>query len=154
MRKSVLIIHLLLASVAAFSTDTVTVWSPGRIQKLQVFETNTGEIKYTVSFKNRVIIHPSALGFKLGKPAALLNKFEILGSSRSSFDQTWKPAWGEVSQVRNHYEEIDLKLKSQGDPSILLNLVFRVFDDGIGFRYEFPRQKDLNHFIIHRGVIQ
>jgi hypothetical protein len=84
----------------------------------------------------------------LSKPKVSLTKFTITKVDSSTKDETWKPVWGEVSQIRNHYNELVVTLADKGASGISLQLRFRIFDDGLGFRYEFPEQKALTHFVV------
>ncbi|MGE5521330.1 MAG: glycoside hydrolase family 97 protein, partial [Candidatus Dadabacteria bacterium] len=78
----------------------------------------------------------------------LQQDFEIINSDSKLVDETWRPVWGEVNQVRNHYEQFTIHLKQRRSLGILMNIVFRVFEDGVGFRYEFPLQPNLKFFVI------
>ncbi|MBL0268633.1 MAG: glycoside hydrolase family 97 protein [Chitinophagaceae bacterium] len=86
------------------------------------------------------------IGFRLQNPAISLQRFRVIGSNLQTTDNTWTPVWGEQKQIRNQYNQLTLQLKDSNN--ILLNLIVRVFNDGFGFRYEFPEQAGLNHFII------
>ncbi|MFB9841710.1 glycoside hydrolase family 97 protein [Mucilaginibacter ginsenosidivorans] len=108
---------------------------------------NEGRPLYSVYYADKIVIKPSALGFTLADNSAFDKNFEITGSETSSFDDTWKPVWGEVSSIRNHYNQLTIHLKQKGSNK-LMNIIFRVFADGIGFRYEFPRQTGLKYFIV------
>jgi hypothetical protein len=102
---------------------------------------------YSVAYKGRPVIMPSKLGLELKNAPALTSGFAVTGSKTTTFDETWQPVWGELKNIRNHYNELALTLtQAQTGRSILLR--FRVFDDGLGFRYEFPRQPDLSYFVI------
>ena len=128
------------------------------------FDIQDGKPTYFVDFKGKQIIAPSHLGFNLfsetgrnsfehqGKKAgadalSLKDGFEIVNTTRDSVDETWQPVWGEETNVRNHYNEMAVTLKQ---PEFNREMVvrFRAFDDGIGFRYEFPQQPNLNYFVI------
>jgi hypothetical protein len=103
---------------------------------------------YSLSFKNKAVIKPSKLGLQLKSDSlSLLNGFAIAATKTSSFDETWKPVWGEVNAIRNHYNEMAVTLQQARSERLLL-IRFRLFNDGLGFRYEFPSQKNLGHFII------
>jgi glucan 1,4-alpha-glucosidase len=107
-----------------------------------------GTPTYQLSYKNKPIIKPSKLGLQLKNDSlSLLNGFVISETKTSSFDETWQPVWGEQKNIRNHYNELAVTLRQpKADRSILIR--FRLFDEGLGFRYEFPQQKNLGHFII------
>ncbi|MGZ3764014.1 MAG: glycoside hydrolase family 97 protein [Mucilaginibacter sp.] len=107
-----------------------------------------GQPSYSVYFGDKPVIKSSAMGFTLANDAAFDKHFELVGSEQTSVDETWKPVWGEVSRIRNHYQQIIVHLKQKGSPYRLMNIIFRVFEDGVGFRYEFPRQPGLKYFVI------
>ncbi len=110
--------------------------------------------RYAVYFNNEAVIKPSAMGFVLNGAPALDSNFEIIKTDSSSFDETWQPVWGEVKNIRNHYKQLTVYLKEKKAPNRLLNIVFRVFDDGVGFRYEFPGQPNLKYFIVSEELTQ
>jgi hypothetical protein len=102
---------------------------------------------YSVTYKGRDVILSSKLGLELKNAPALTNGFSVTDSKTTTFDQTWQPVWGEVKNIRNHYNELALTL-TQAQTGRFILVRFRVFDDGLGFRYEFPRQPDLSYFVI------
>lgn len=122
--------------------------SSNRAITLIIRNTGSGEITYQVRYKNKPVIEPSRLGFVLNKPPLELTRFSIVSADSSQKDETWSPVWGEVSQIRNHYREVAVNLQDKSSSQIALRVRFRLFDDGIGFRYEFPKQTALNHFIV------
>ncbi len=107
-----------------------------------------GSPTYQLKYKNKAVIKPSKLGLELkGETKSLLNDFSIADTKFSAFDETWIPVWGEVASVRNNYNELAVTLNQKGtDRQIIIR--FRLFNDGLGFRYEFPTQKNLVYFII------
>ncbi|MCM1348624.1 MAG: glycoside hydrolase family 97 protein [Firmicutes bacterium] len=113
----------------------------------------TGEPQYSVSFKGRDAVKTSRLGMKLKKGGDLTSGFRIEGVDTASVDETWKPVWGEEKEIRNNYKEMLVKLK-QPETKREMDVRFRVFDDGVGFRYEFPMQKKLNYFVITDEVTE
>ena len=107
-----------------------------------------GTPTYSLSFKDKAVIKISKLGLELkNDKQSLLDGFEVAKVDTSSFDETWKPVWGEVASIRNHYKEMAVTLH-QKESDRLMIIRFRLFDDGLGFRYEFPTQKNLGYFII------
>ncbi|MBS1566257.1 MAG: glycoside hydrolase family 97 N-terminal domain-containing protein, partial [Bacteroidetes bacterium] len=102
---------------------------------------------YEVSYNGRPVITPSLMGFRLGDEA-MQTGFELTGSEIKSFDETWQPVWGEQKNIRNHYEQLTVHLRQKAAPNRLLDICFRVFEDGVGFRYLFPQQPNLGYFII------
>ena len=130
-----------------------------------------GAPTYELFYKDKTVIKPSTLGLELKKEDAdkktdfewtemsdkdkalidskadLMTGFVIKDTQTSTFDETWKPVWGEESEIRNHYNELAVTLdQPKNERSIVLR--FRLFNDGLGFRYEFPQQKNLNYFVI------
>lgn len=124
---------------------------------------------YELTYKNKAVIKPSTLGLELKKEDAnkkttfdwkertdkdqldaktnLMTGFTIKDTETSTFDETWKPVWGEESEIRNNYNELAVTLEQpENDRHIIIR--FRLFNDGLGFRYEFPQQKNLNYFVI------
>lgn len=138
----------LASSVALQAQKNIDVASPDGLIKLNITNTEDGTLSYSVTFKKREVIEASSLGFSFSKPDLQLFKFSITEVDTKLHDETWKPVWGEVGQIRNYYREIVVKLEDRAGPGILVNVVFRVFNDGIGFRYEFPEQASLRHFIV------
>ena len=107
-----------------------------------------GTPTYSLTYKEKDVIKPSKLGLELkNDEKSLLNDFTIVNSQTSTFDETWKPVWGEVSTIRNHYNELAVTLNQNGTDRIMI-IRFRLFNDGLGFRYEFPAQKNLIYFTI------
>src|SRR5215471_5989753 len=129
MTKRWLLILFFFIAFRSYADDTLSLSSPGHITELKIYHQPDGQIKYGVYYKQKFFIKPSGLGMKLSKPDALLNKFDILQTGNRDFDETWKPVWGEVSSIRNHYRELTLQLKDKSGSGVLLNIVFRAFDD-------------------------
>ena len=130
---------------------------------------NAGAPVYELLYKDKAVIKPSTLGLELKKEDAnkktdfewterndrdlldaktnLMTGFKIANTETSTFDETWKSVWGEESQIRNHYNELEVTLNQPSNDRCMV-LRFRLFNDGLGFRYEFPQQKNLNYFVI------
>lgn len=102
---------------------------------------------YSMEYKDKAVIKPSALGIELTDGDDLMNGFEIVNTSASSYDETWQPVWGESRDIRNCYNELLVELR-QPSTDRYMNIRFRVYDDGMGFRYEFPLQDNLVYFIV------
>lgn len=120
------------------------------------FSLDSGRPVYEVSYKKRAVVKPSYLGLELAKTkhaskgmeeTSLMDGFVVAKTDTSTFDETWKPVWGETATIRNHYNELAVTLNQ---PATKRNIVirFRVYDDGMGLRYEFPQQEELNYFVI------
>ncbi len=109
---------------------------------------NDGTPTYSLTYKGKDVIKPSNLGLELKNDTkSLLNDFTVTDSQTSTFDETWKPVWGEVATIRNHYNELAITL-NQNETDRIIVIRFRLFNDGLGFRYEFPLQKNLTYFTI------
>ncbi|WP_046287285.1 glycoside hydrolase family 97 protein [Zobellia galactanivorans] len=103
---------------------------------------------YNLSYKNQEVIKRSKLGLELkNDEKSLLSGFSITDTQTTTFDDTWVPVWGEVNEIRNRYNELKVDLKQEGTERVL-RLRFRLFDDGLGFRYEFPEQPGLTYVVI------
>ncbi len=137
-------------SSTAQQTETATL---GKVKMIFSLD-KAGVPVYQVFFNNKPVILPSQLGFKLNVDSQFYKTFRVTSTERQSFDQTWQTVWGETKDVRNHYEELTVHLQSGKSPGILLNLIFRVFEDGVGFRYEFPLQPNLKYFIVTDELTQ
>ena len=142
-----------------------TLSSPDGNLSLKFTVTERGEPCYWLDFKDRNAILPSTMGLELrgemphlefgaeikrghvGEPVSLYDGFRLEKVSRSTFDETWKPVWGEESEIRNHYNEMAVTLKQAGTDRYMI-VRFRLYDDGLGFRYEFPEQDNLKYFVI------
>ncbi|MFT7163587.1 MAG: hypothetical protein ACI9CZ_000142, partial [Flavobacterium sp.] len=144
--------------------------SPNEKLQMEFSLLSDGTPSYTLNYKDKVVIKPSKLGLELKSDKktmlydltfstsaaeqkllfdknSLLNNFTITDTQTSPFDETWTPVWGEQDQIRNHYNELAVTLtQKETDRQIVIR--FRLFDDGLGFRYEFPSQKNLTYFII------
>ena len=121
-----------------------------------LFGIDDGKPNYFVSYRDQAVIYKSFLGLELAKSkyaskgkeeTDLMDGFKLIDSKTSTFDETWKPVWGETNKIRNHYNELAVTLKQKKTNREMI-IRFRVYDDGVGFRYEFPQQKDLNYFVI------
>ena len=152
MKKTLLFSALLLPlSVAA-----QTVSSPNGAVSVSFSLADGGRPTYEMTYKGRPVVKPSHLGLELAKDkhatkgfaeTSLMDGFTESHSEVSTFDETWKPVWGETATIRNHYNELLVSL-SQDHTGRQMNIRFRVYDDGMGLRYEFPQQDSLVYFIV------
>lgn len=139
---------LLSASASLGATEVLT--SPdGRLQ-LSFDLTTDGTPTYKMDYNNKPVIATSRLGLELKNQKSLLDGFKMERVSRSSFDETWQPVWGEQSSIRNHYNEMAVCLSQPDDNGHLREMIvrFRLYDDGVGFRYEWPAQDNFTYFTI------
>ena len=150
-----------------------SVKSPNGNIELKFSVNDEGRPFYEMTYKGRPVIKPSFLGLELAKDKHasmgmnehdLMDGFTLVDEKTTTFDETWQPVWGETKDIRNHYVEYVATLSQQWREGVRSNrtgmqlqprvhqrqmlIRFRVYDDGIGFRYEFPQQKDLNYFLI------
>jgi len=121
--------------------------------KLDVSINATGTPLYSVYFKEKAIVSTSELGFLLTDGKELHKGFEVTATETKLVDETWQPVWGEVKNIRNHYQQLAVHLKQKAT-NLLLDIVFKVFEDGVGFRYEFPKQAGLKYFIVADELTQ
>lgn len=122
--------------------------SPNQKFQMEFSLQSDGTPVYSLNYKGKVVVKPSKLGLELKNDTqSLLNNFIIADSKTSTFDEVWKPVWGEVASIRNHYNELVVTLNQKVSERQLI-IRFRLFDDGLGFRYEFPAQKNLTYFVI------
>lgn len=133
-----------LATLALFS-QAEEINSPNEQIKLR-FNIQNGVPVYSLQLKEKTIIKPSRLGLELKDSESLLDGFSVIDSQISSFDETWKPVWGEQKEIRNNYNELAVTLEQTKTKRRII-IRFRVFNDGMGFRYEFPEQDNLIYFV-------
>ena len=119
-----------------------------------VFGVIDGTPMYSLSFGGKTVVAPSKMGFEIyDEKADLCSGFTMEKADRSSFDETWTPVWGEESQIRNNYNELFVCLK-QSSTGRVMNIRFRLYDDGLGFRYEFPQENSLSYFNIKEELTE
>ena len=170
MKKRNILTSLLLVPLMALAGN---VKSPNGNIELKFYTDDSGRPTYELSYKNQPVVLPSHLGLELAKDKHasmggderdLMDGFRIVDEQTSEFDETWQPVWGETRDIRNHYVDYAATLSQQWrtappktGPGMQLQprrherrivIRFRVYDDGIGLRYEFPQQPELNYFLI------
>lgn len=147
---------LLLPMLAAAQT----VKSPNGNVSVTFSLTEKGQPTYEMSYKGKTVCKPSHLGLELAKDkhaskgmeeTSLMDGFTETGSKTSTFDETWKPVWGETATIRNHYNEMEVNL-NQAASKRNITIRFRVYDYGMGLRYEFPQQESLNYLSSRRNI--
>lgn len=107
-----------------------------------------GRPGYSLYFDGKTVIQHSLLGLNLVGDSAFSNQLTIVAIEKTSVDKQWNPVWGEVNTINDNHEQLTVKLKQKNSPNKLINIVFRVFNDGVGFRYEFPKQPGLKYFTV------
>jgi glucan 1,4-alpha-glucosidase len=146
--QSGLVLSLLGPGFAIAQSAGETVSSPGGKMVLSFHLTSAGTPVYGLTFAGRPVVKESRLGIALKDRRSLADGFAIAKVDASEKDETWDPVWGEVRHVRNHYKEAAFTLQQSGPAGARLVLRFRVFDDGLGFRYEVPEQEGLTYFVV------
>jgi len=135
-----------LLSVQAIAQD-LHIQAPNGQIGLSIHVKN-GSATYAVTYKNKIVLEPSQLGFQLQEQGLLQNNFALVKVDSVEVNDSWEPVWGEQKSIKNHFKELAILLKQTSNNPIALRIVFRVFNDGIGFRYEFPEQEFLQHFVV------
>lgn len=153
-RTNIALLGLFMGMVGIAKGQTVT--SPNGNVAVTFSLTDQGVPTYQMTYKGKEVVKPSHLGLELAKDnhaskgkaeTDLISGFEKVNVKTSTFDETWKPVWGETATIRNHYNELAVDL-NQPSSKRHITLRFRVYDDGMGLRYEFPQQPELNYFVI------
>lgn len=149
MKHFILTAAVLLSASASLGATEVLTSPDGRLQ-LSFDLTADGTPTYKMDYNNKPVIATSRLGLELKNQKSLLDGFKMERVSRSSFDETWQPVWGEQSSIRNHYNEMAVCLSQPDDNGHLREMIvrFRLYDDGVGFRYEWPAQDNFTYFTI------
>lgn len=144
--KKIFLCLLSLCALFTLKANAQTLSSPnGQLHVL--FSVDDGIPTYQLSYKGKTVIKPSKMGLELFDSPDLIHNFSIVDTQTSSFDETWTPVWGEESKIRNHYNEMAVTLQQENTQRKMI-VRFRLFDDGLGFRYEFPEQPELTYFVI------
>lgn len=144
MKKNIIILFLLM--FAGFSAAQ-TITSPSSDFTLK-FTLNQGQASYELSFKGKPVIEKSSLGIILKDQPDFFKDLTLVKADTSSFNEVWQPVWGEESRIRNNYRELAVTLQKTGTEKRTMIIRFRLFDDGLGFRYEFPLQDFLKYFVV------
>ncbi|WP_374163292.1 glycoside hydrolase family 97 protein [Arcticibacter sp. MXS-1] len=152
MRKTMLfLLGFCLAAGALFAQELK---SPNGKFELNFTLNNAGTPVYTLKYKKKTVINPSKLGLEsFGDKPSFYDDFSITALKNASFDEVWQPVWGQNKNIRNHYNEMAVTLTQKTTERVMI-LRFRLFDDGLGFRYEFPQQPKLSYFAIKEELTQ
>ncbi|MCH5224434.1 MAG: glycoside hydrolase family 97 protein [Muribaculaceae bacterium] len=136
---------------AVMTMGAANISSPNGEIKLHVDVNPQGQPYYNLSYKGKPVISDSKLGLA-AQEAKFIDRFTILSTDTASFNETWHPVWGEYSEIVNHYNQLTVNMKNVD--GLLMNICFRVFDDGMGFRYEFPIQDKANYLAVENEVTE
>lgn len=175
MRLTIISALLMVTSMLSAQIRTETLLSPDGNMKMTFSLSEDGTPNYSLSYSDREVIKPSCLGYTLRGDASpkdpmtymrvsydtvdMGSGFAFVEAVKSEFDETWEPVWGEESHIRNHYNELAVTLakkdfKGKAGKDVQMVLRFRLYDDGLGFRYEFPTQDNLKYFIVMDELTQ
>lgn len=148
-------LFLLIAAALSSSAlaEQYSVESPDRDIRV-VVDITAGKPTYSVTYKGASVIRPSNLGFEIRDQASLQGNLLVVAEDREAIRQQWQTVWGERLQIDDYYNELSLQLREQSGDKRRLGLTFRVYDDGLGFRYEFPEQANLQDFIIDEELTE
>lgn len=148
MRK-LFIATLLIVSLSVASNATEIQKSPDGKLQVNFDLLSDGTPTYSLNYNDKPVVLSSKLGFEFKKGPSMLDGFKLERTTRDSFDETWAPVWGETKSIRNNYNEMAVRLSQEaGGKTREMIIRFRVYNDGLGFRYEWPEQKDFNYFVI------
>lgn len=149
-----LLIASWVSSATAVQAPAASIASPEQTLGVNVYLSPNGEPSYSVLYKGKDLVTDSRLGFELKNQPALASGFKLLSAKTSRVDETWEQPWGEERFIRNHYNQLRIALREVAGAKRKLDLVFRVYDDGVGFRYEFPEQDALSTIEILQELTQ
>ena len=150
MRTIFVLLGLLAASV---TVKAQTLTSPDGNFKMQFHLSDEGKPVYSLIYKEKEVIKESKMGFQISPSIAFDRNFSVVETKIDSCDTVWKTVWGQNSEIRDHHKELWVALK-QEKSGRLLNIRFRLFNDGLGFRYEFPVQSNLRHFTLKEELTE
>ncbi|APZ47759.1 alpha-glucosidase [Polaribacter reichenbachii] len=148
MKVRFLLIVICVSLTSCWAEPETVLVSPDEKIFLEFSLDKNGKPFYEVVFKQDTIIKKSSLGFDFQDSKSFSNDFMVVNSSTTTFNETWEMPWGEQLNVENHYNEVSIALQEKTDLKRKLNIVFRVYNDGVGFRYEFPEQDNLKEVLI------
>ncbi len=154
LRLGVVGITLIAGSAHAQAADSGLRLASPDGQNVVTVGIRNGNLYYTLQRKSRAILLPSFLGFEFRGAKRLRDSLRIVTSSRKTFDETWTQPWGEVARVRDHHNELRVSVLESVAPGRRFDVVFRAFNDGVGFRYEFPEQPGLRDFVISEELTE
>ncbi|MEJ2595974.1 MAG: glycoside hydrolase family 97 protein [bacterium] len=144
----------LLLTISLTGCDTIDkkkemmIYSPDKKIAAEFFTDDSGKPMYRITYQGKPVILNSSLGFDLKGESPIARGWKVLDESRKTIDEVWHMPWGEQDSVRNHCHEMKVRLQEKEEPNRLMNLIFRVYNDGIAFRYEFPEQPGVEEIII------
>jgi glucan 1,4-alpha-glucosidase len=153
LKKSTILAATIVFITFKIAAQTISTSSPANSCNIKFSITASGVPQYQVNYNGQAVVNNSALGFSLiGNN--LDKNFTLVGADSTEVNETWQPVLGEVKNITNHYKQLTLHLKQNNQKPIFLDIVFKVYNDGVGFRYIFPPQTHLQHFVIQNELTQ
>src|SRR3954469_19611591 len=152
--KKISALFISLSFLCAPAIAAEQVYSPTKKVKVEFFLTDAGQAAYRTYFNDKVVVNDSLLGFKFNDGSALAGGLTEFSAKQSAFNKTWEQPWGEERFIKNNYSQLSVALQEFSGLKRKINIVFRVYDDGVGFRYEFPKQEHLSTFEITDELTQ
>ncbi|MEP0366593.1 MAG: glycoside hydrolase family 97 protein [Cyclobacteriaceae bacterium] len=146
MKNAITLLAIFIIAVSCSQKPTTELASPGGGLTVSVDVDDEGRPFYALKYENRAIVDTSYLGFEIDKASSLATGLSIVGSGTSAFDETWEQPWGEERFIRNNYKELTVNFTNK--EGLMLNVIFRIFDDGFALRYDFPEQAGLQDFVV------
>ena len=140
--------------IGVLATKAQVLQSPDKNLNLTFSLNSAGVPVYELSYKNKSVIKQSKLGVETKDVPSFTEGFSIKDTKTSTFDESWQPVWGEQKSIRNNYNELAVTLEQKAEKNRYIIIRFRLFNDGLGFRYEFPDQKNLTYFVIKEEKTQ
>ncbi|MFY0483872.1 glycoside hydrolase family 97 catalytic domain-containing protein, partial [Flavobacterium sp. PLA-1-15] len=154
LNKSLLLVVSLMVAVSTYAQKTYKAKSPGKKNEVVFSLTKSGQPQYSFSSNGKAVIQPSLLGFEFQENKKMTDGFKVVAIKEKSADNVWEQPWGEFKKVRDNHNELIVHLQETAGEKRLVDIIFRVFDDGLGFRYHFPKQPNLDKVKISNEVTQ
>lgn len=154
LNKSLSMVALLLIAVTTYAQKTYKVKSPGKKNELTFNLTKSGQPQYSFSSNGKSVIEPSLLGFEFQEIKKMTDGFKVVNAEEKTADNIWEQPWGEFKKIRDNHNELIVHLQETAGEKRLVDIIFRVFDDGLGFRYSFPKQPNLDKVKISNEITQ
>ena len=145
--KNILLIFVLILGISCNKNDSIIISSPSEINNF-VFKINEGKIFYSVYLGNKKVISQSQLGIKFKNGVSLTNNFNLISTNNNKVDETWEQPWGENKFIRNNYTESIISLQSNDNFNYETDIIVRVYDDGVAFRYNVKKLANINEVVI------
>ncbi|MCW4468883.1 glycoside hydrolase family 97 protein [Flavobacterium sp. MFBS3-15] len=151
-RQCIAAIMLVILSCSAQKTYKVA--SPSKNNEVTFSLTKTGQPQYTLTSGGKKVLEPSLMGFEFDGLPKMTDGFRVLSTEKNTVDSTWEQPWGEFKKIKDNHNELTIHLEETGGQKRKMDIIFRVFNDGAGFRYSFPKQPNLNQVKISNELTQ